>query len=131
MTMVVMVTSIVVVVVVVKVLVWAIAAVDMVVVVEVSVMDVRADVVIDTLSGVEIIVVAVALKKFAVSIPFFVDVLSNMVVDTLTDALDTVIMGCVADIGVEVLADANGNVFTSLTTALEFAVPEPLREFSC
>ena len=124
MAMAVMVTSIVVVVVLVKVLVWAIAAIDRVVVVEVSVIDVWADVVIDTLSGVEIIVVAavvIPLKKVAVSIRFFVDAPSNMVVDTLKDALDNVIMGF---IGVEVLADANGNVFAFLMTALEFAVPE-------
>ena len=60
-----------------------------------------------------------------------VDVLSDMAVDAWIDALAGVTIGFVSAIGAEVLADANGNVFTSLTTALEFAVPEPLREFSC
>ena len=101
----------------------------MVELIEVFIFDVRAGVVIDTLSGV-VAAVVIALKKFAVPIPFFIDVLSNTVVDTLIDALDNVIMGFVADIGVEVLADANGNVFTSLMTALEFAVLKSLREFS-
>ena len=97
--------------------------------IEVFIFDVRAGGVIDTLSGV-VAAVVIALKKFAVPIPFFIDVLSNMVVDTLIDALDNVIMVFVADIGVEVLADANGNVFTSLMTALDFTVSKSLREFS-
>ena len=52
---------------------------------------------------------------------YFVYVLSDVVVD----ALARVIMGFVSGIGVEVLADANGNVFASLMTALEFALPKP------
>ena len=47
------------------------------------------------------------------------------------DALAGAIMGFVPGIGVEVLADAIGNVFVSLMAALEFAVPNPFGEFSC
>ena len=53
---------------------------------------------------------------------YFVYVLSDVVVD----ALARVIMGFVSGIGVEVLADANANVFASLMPPLEFAVPKPL-----
>ena len=67
----------------------------------------------------------------AVVVIDFVDVLSDMALDAWIDALASVIIGFVPDIGVEVLADANGNVFASLMTALEFAVPESIREFSC
>ena len=54
--------------------------------------------------------------EFAVPISYSVDVLSGMMGDVWIDALA----------GVEVLADANSNVFASLMTALEFAVPKPL-----
>ena len=114
--MVVVVAVIVAVVVMVTVLVWAAAVINMVVVVEVLVIDVRADVVIVMLAGVNNIVLAAAfviVLEFAVSIPYFA------------------IMGFVTGIGVEVLADANGNVFASLMTALEFDVPKALEEFRC
>ena len=64
-------------------------------------------------------------------ISYFVDMLCDVLLDACTDALTDVIIGFVTGIGVEVLADANGNVFASLMTALEFAVPESIREFSC
>ena len=54
--------------------------------------------------------------EFAVPISYSVDVLSGVLVDVWIDALA----------GVEVLADANANVFASLMTALELAVPKPL-----
>ena len=78
------------------------------------------------LAGVEIIVGAVAVISlgFAVPISYFVDVLSDMVVAC-------VITGFVPGIGVEMLADANVNVFAFLMTVLEFAAPTPLREFGC
>ena len=61
-----------------------------------------------------------------------VDMLSDMAVDAWIDALAGVIIGFVSAIGVEVLADTNGNGFASLMTALEFAVPKPsVGEFSC
>ena len=95
--------------------------------VEVWLIEVRADVVIVTLAGVETIVAAafVSASKFAAPISYRVDMLSNMVVDALVDALASVMICLVLDIGFEVLADATGNVFTSLMTALENAVPKP------
>ena len=59
--------------------------------------------------------------EFAGRVSYFVYVLSDVVVDALTG----VIVGFVSGIGVEVLADANSNVFASLMPALEFAVPKP------
>ena len=114
-----------VVVVVVKVLARAAAVIDMAVVVEILLNDVGAGVVIGTLTGVEIIVVGavVSALKFVVPIPYFVGTLSAVVAGASTDALACVIMGFVTGIDVEVLADANVNVFKSLITA--FAVPEP------
>ena len=43
--------------------------------------------------------------------------------------LAVVIIDFVPDIGVEMLADANGNAFASMA-ALEFAVPKPLEALS-
>ena len=92
------------------------------------VIDVRVDLVIDMLAGVEIIVGASVMISFKlpVSISYFAYVLSDVAVGTLIDALALVIMGFVSGIGVEVLADANSNVFASLMPPLEFAVPKPL-----
>ena len=88
--------------------------------------NVRAGAVIDTLVGVEeITVVAAAVVialELAVPISYFVDALSDMVVDALIDVLAVMIIGFVSDIG---------NVFAALMTALEFPVPPPLREFGC
>ena len=98
---VVMVGMIVVVVIVIRVLVWVVATIGLVVVVEVL-----------------FICVLVLVK-------YFEDVLSDMVVGALIDAVTDVIMGFVTSIGVEMLADANVNVFTSLMTALEFDLPTP------
>ena len=76
------------VVVVVKMLVWAAAVMNMVVVVEVFAIDVRANVVVDTLASVGMLVVPVVViaLKFVVSMSYFVDVLSD-VVGALVDAL--------------------------------------------
>ena len=63
--------------------------------------------------------------EFAASISYCVDMLSGMVVDALVDALGSVMICLVLDIGVEVLTDATETFFTSLMTALEFAVPKP------
>ena len=56
------------------------------------------------------------------------DVLSDTVVDT---SVAGIMMGFVTGVGVEMLADANVDMSTSLTSALEFAVPKPLGEFNC
>ena len=60
----------------------------------------------------------------AVSTPEVFKVLFNMVVNVLIDFFDKIKMEFATYIGVDVLADANGN------TALDFAVPKPSREFS-
>ena len=98
-----------VVIVVVKVLVRDAAVINMVVVVEILPNDVWVDVVIDTSTGVEIIVVGavVSALKFAVTISYCVDVLFAVVSNELTDVLACVIMGFVTDIVVGVLAGAN------------------------
>ena len=108
-----MVAAIVVAIVVVRVLLWDTAIIDIVVVDKVLFTGVWADVMIAS--------------EFAVTVSYFGDVLSGMVVGAVTDAM----MDFVSDIGVEVLADANVNVFASLMTALEFAVPKPLGGFRC
>ena len=63
--------------------------INLVVVVEVLFTGVRAGVVIDTLVGVEMIVVAagVIALEFTMSISYFVDVLSCVVVGAFVDAL--------------------------------------------
>ena len=67
-----------------------------------------------------------------VPVKYVEDVPSDIVVGALIDAVtDVKIMGFVSGIGVEVLADANVNVFASLMTDLEFVVPKPLGEFGC
>ena len=68
---------------------------------------------------------------FPVTVAYIGDVLSDMVVGAFTGEVADVIMGFVSSIGVEVLADANVNIFASLVTALEFGLPKPLGEFSC
>ena len=87
--------------------------------------NVRAGAVIDTLVGVEeITVVAAAVVialAFAVPISYFVDALSDMVVNSLVDVLDMII-GFVSDIV---------NVSASLMTALELPVPPLSREVGC
>ena len=108
-------------VVVVEMLVWAAAVIDAVVLVELL----WLGVVIDTLDGVEIIVATavVIAWAFVVSISYFAGVLSNVVVGALIDALAEAMTGFVS--GVEVLANANVNVFASVMAALEFVVSKP------
>ena len=66
--------------------------------------------------------------KFAGRVSYFVYVLSDMVVGALVAG---VVTGFVSSIGVEMLADANVNMSTSLMTALEFGLPKPLGECRC
>ena len=100
------------VIVVVRVLVWAAAVINMVVVVEVLLSDVLAD--------LEIIVVGVIVIvfKFALSVSYSIEVPSGVVVGLLTDALAGAILGDLSGIDV---ADVS---------ALEFPVPTPLEEFN-
>ena len=78
-------------------------------------------VIIDVLADVrveEIIKILVVL--------FTIGVRANVVIDTLSCvSLVDVTIDVVYDNGVEVLTDANANVFASLMPALEFAVPKP------
>lgn len=130
MVVVVIVASTVVVVVVVKVMARAAPFIDMGVVAGELVTDVRADAVIDTLSGGEIIVAAavVSALEFVVPMSFFIGVLSGMVVGALIETVAGVIMGFVPGISVfEVAADAN----VSLLIDLEFVISGPLKEYSC
>ena len=76
------------------------------------------------------VVVAEVLINNVASISYFVDMLAEVVVDPLIDALTGVIMVFVPDIDVEVLAGANANGFASLMTAVEFAMTKPLGQFS-
>ena len=69
---------------------------------------------------------AVIVLEFAVTVSYFEDVPSSMVRGAFTGAVTDVMMGFVSDIGVEVLADANANVFASLMPGLEFTVPKPI-----
>ena len=112
-----------VVIVVVKVLVRDAAIIGIVVVVEMLPNDGRVDVVIDKLTGVEIIVVGAVVSALKFAVPYCVDVVSAVVVNELTDALACVIMDFISGIAVEMSVDANVNVFKSLMTA--FAVPNP------
>ena len=119
-----MVAMVVIVVAVIKVLVWTGAVVGRIVVTEVLFIDVWTDLVIKMLAAVGIIVVAavIIILEFEVPMTCFVCVLSD---DALINVLTSEKMGFVPSIAVEVLADANANVFASLVTALEFAVTKP------
>ena len=56
---------------------------------------------------------------------------SNVAVDLLIDSLIGIIRGVVTNnIDVDVLVDVNVNVLAGVMTAFEFAMPDPLEEFS-
>ena len=101
--------------------------------VEVRVIDVRADVMIETVAGVEIIgVTAIVIAlEFVMPIPYLVDLLCDVLVNALIDALSVGIMGFATGFGVEVLAEANMSIFVCLMTALDFPESTPVAEFSC
>ena len=119
--------------VVVKVLVLAVAVIKTVVGLDVLVVDVRADLVRDTLADMEIIVLptVVFVSEFVASERYSADVLSDEVTDELVNALGDIIRSFVSDIGVEVLADVNANIFEAVMTALELAPSTPLEECKC
>ena len=123
--MVLVVAVIAVVVVVVKVLVWtAVIIIEKPIAFEALFINVRVGAVIDTLVGVEeiaVVTTVVTALEFAAPISYFVDALSDMVVNPLVDVLDMII-GFVSDIV---------SVFASLMTALELLVPSLSREFGC
>ena len=112
--------------VVVKAVVWTTAIIDMAVVVEVSTIDVMAD--------VEIIVTSTAtiVLKFASSVSYSVDVPSKVAVDLFMDALSgAMILGVLTGIviGKEVFADANANIFSVVMTGFACRVTSPLEDF--
>ena len=108
-----------------EVLVWTpVIIVDMSIVFEALLANVRAGALIATLVKVdEIAVVApvvVTALECAPPIPYFVDALSDMVVDALTAVLADVTIGFVSAIA---------SVFASLMPALDFPVPPLSRAF--
>ena len=108
--------AVMVVVVVVKALAWAVAIIDMVVVLEVLF--------IDMFDGVGVIVVGaiVIVLKVPLSVPYSVDVPPGVVVDSFMDASAGVVRAVLPAIGVGVLA--------VVMTPLEFPVSTPLEECS-
>ena len=58
-------------------------------------------------------------------------IVPNAAVDLLVDALTVMMFWVLPDIGVDVLANVNLNMFAVLMTSFEFAMPGPLEEFRC
>ena len=67
---------------------------------------------VDTIAGVEPIVLVAAVIPFGFAVPvsYAADVLGDVVIDGLIDALVYLIISVVPNLGVEVLADVNVNV---------------------
>jgi len=92
---------------------------------------------VNILSGGEIIaMVAVVVDlESARTVSKSVDLLAVVVVDRFVDAMAGVLAGITVGVlsgkDVDVLPDVNANVFASLMTALEFAMPKPLEECNC
>ena len=84
------------------------------------------------LADVEIIVVGVIVivLKFALSVSYSVDVPSGVVVDLFVDALVGMMIDILTGIGIELLADMKENTFGAVMIALELPVSTPsLEEF--
>ena len=58
-------------------------------------------------------------------------IVSDMAVDLLMNVLAGKIIGVLTNIGVEVLVDANVNVFAGVMAVFAFATPDPFEEFRC
>ena len=58
-------------------------------------------------------------------------IVSDMAVDLLMNVLAGKIIGVLTNIGVEVLVDANVNVFVGAMAAFAFATSDPFEEFRC
>ena len=84
--------------------------------------------VIDVLTNVEIIVVGVLVIDLKFALPASCSVPSEAAVDLSMDVLAGVMLGLLTGIGIEVLADASGNAFALVMTALELPVSTPLEE---
>ena len=110
---------------VIKVLVWRDSPIiNMAVVVEVSVIDVLAD--------VETVVVGVIVfvLKLAWPASYSAGVPSDVTVDLFMDALADTMLGFLPGIDIEVLANVDVNAFAVVVTDLEFSVSTPLKELS-
>ena len=103
-----MTSAISVVLVVIKVPVCLAAIINMVVVLEVLGVDVRA--LIDV--GFIVVAAIVIVLKFPLVVPYFVGVSSGLFMDALAGA----ILRCLSGIGIEVFADVNANTFDVMTT---------------
>ena len=68
--------------------------------------------------------------KFAVITSFSVDVSSDVSVNFFVNVLTDVILGILPDISIEVLTDVNINAFAVVRTALEFRVSTPPEELN-
>ena len=79
---------------------------------------------ISVLTGMEIIAVATVVLDFAVSTSCSADVLADVVIGALTRA----IFGALSDIGPNMLADDNANIFAVVMIALDFTDATPFGE---
>ena len=104
---------------VVKVMVWVAAIGGMVVVGEVLVIDVLADVEIIAV-GVIVIVL-----KFVLTVSYSVGVPSDMAVDLFMNDLTGVMLDVLTEIGIEVSAGVNATALTVVMTDLEFPMSAP------
>ena len=89
------------------------------------------DIGIDMLVGVEIIVMlasAVIASEFAVPVPYAVDVLVDVRLDTLTTVYTGGKIIMVSGITFDMLADADIDVFTDVMIALKLIVPASLAD---
>ena len=68
--------------------------------------------------------------KFVIITSFSVDVSSDVSVNFFVNVLTDVILGILPDISIEVLTDVNINAFAVVRTALEFRVSTPPEELN-
>ena len=108
----------------VKSLVWAGDAIDMLL----EMYDVRADVMINMVDAVAIVL------GFAASVSSSADMLSDVVFDLLVDAFAdaraAIIIGALPDIDIALLLGVKENAFVVVVT-LKFVMPAPSEGFSC
>ena len=85
---------------------------------------------IDVLTDVEVIVVGVTVNvlKWALPVPYSVDVPSDVAVDLFMDALPVAMFRVLSGIGIEVLADVTANALVVVITSLKFGVLTSLEE---
>ena len=106
-----------------KVVVWAETVGN--VLVEELIIGARVDVEADV--GLIVVTAVTIALEFAATAPHAVDMVLDVLINALTDAMIGVMHGS----GVDVLADVNVDTFVVAMTALEFTMPTPLEGFSC